>query len=137
MILGTSGSVEMEMLWLSIVLGLAQLLLATLFSVAQRGFPWGVGARDQAPAPLGKLGARFERALRNFLETFAFFAAAVLMAEILHRHNANTAIGAQVYFWARVAYVPAYGFGIPFVRTAVWGASLVGLVMALAGVWPG
>jgi uncharacterized MAPEG superfamily protein len=134
--MGDFGSVEMEMLWLSIALGLAQLLLATLFSVAQRGFPWGVGPRDQTPAPLGKLGARFERALRNFLETFAFFAAAVLMAALLHRHNGNTVIGAQVYFWARVAYVPAYGFGIPFLRTAVWGVSLVGIVMVLTGVWP-
>src|SRR5215831_12237078 len=98
-----AGSVEMEMLWLSIVLGLAQLVLATLFSVAQRGFPWGVGARDQSPAPLGKLGARFERAFRNFLETFAFFAAAVLMVQVLNRHSANTVIGSQVYFWARVA----------------------------------
>src|SRR5215831_14825427 len=117
-----AGSIELEMLWLSIVLGLSQLLLATLFSVAQRGFPWGVGARDNAPAPLGKIGARFERAFRNFAETFVFFAAAVLMAQLLGRHTAISAIGAQVYFWARVAYVPAYAFGIPFVRTAFWGA---------------
>jgi uncharacterized MAPEG superfamily protein len=114
-----------------------QLVLATLFSVAQRGFPWGVGARDAEPKPLGKVGARFERVVRNFAETFVFFAGAVLLVQILNRHSASSAIGAQVYFWARLAYVPAYGFGIPFVRTAFWGASLVGIVMVLTAVWPG
>ena len=70
------------------------------------------------------------------MKPIVFFAAAVLMAALLNRHNSNTVIGAQVYFWARVAYVPAYGFGIPFLRTAVWGVSLVGIVMVLTGIWP-
>jgi uncharacterized MAPEG superfamily protein len=135
--LTTFGSVEMEMLWLSIYLGIAQLLLATLFSVAQRGFPWGVGPRDAASPPLGTFGARFERALRNFLETFVFFAAAVLMAQALNRHTPTAALGAQVYFWARVAYVPVYAFGIPYLRTLIWAASLVGIGMVMRGIWPG
>jgi uncharacterized MAPEG superfamily protein len=131
------GSVEMEMLWLSIVLGLAQLLLATLFSVGRRGLPWGVGPRDMAPAPLGKPGARAERAFRNFIESFPFFLGAVLMAQALDKHTATSALGAQLYFWARVAYVPAYIFGIPVLRTLLWTASFVGILMVLRGVWPG
>jgi uncharacterized MAPEG superfamily protein len=42
--------------------------------------------------------------------------------------RAHTAIGAQVYFWARVAYLPVYVVGIPYLRTAVWAASLWGIL---------
>lgn len=131
------SSVEMQMLWLSIYLGIAQLLLATLFSVGGRGLPWGVGARDEAAPPLGRFGGRAERAFRNFLETFVFFAAAVLLANALGKHSPNAALGAEIYFWSRVAYVPVYILGIPFLRTLIWAASLVGIGMIMRGVWPG
>ena len=131
------GSVEMQMLWLSIYLGIAQLLLATLFSVGGRGLPWGVGARDETAPPLGRFGGRAERAFRNFLETFVFFAAAVLLANALGKHSPNAALGAQIYFWSRVAYVPVYIMGVPFLRTLIWAASLVGIGMVVRGIWPG
>ena len=44
-----------------------------------------------------------ERASRNFLETFPFFAAAVLAVVLTQRTSPETALGAQVYFWARLA----------------------------------
>jgi uncharacterized MAPEG superfamily protein len=134
---GTFGSTEIEMLWLSIVLGLAQLILATLFSVTGRGLPWGVSTRDAPAPPLGTMGGRVERAFKNFIETFVFFAGAVLVANALGKHTAMSAIGAQIYFWSRVAYVPVYAFGIPFVRTLLWTASLIGIGMVMRGVWPG
>ena len=134
---GAFGSVEMEMLWLSVVLGIVQLLLAVLFSVGARGLPWGVGARDNPAPAMGTFGARVERAFKNYLETFVFFAAAVLMANALGKHTAMSALGAQVYFWSRVAYLPAYALGIPFVRTLIWVAALAGIGMVMRGIWPG
>ncbi len=135
--MGTFGSVEIQMLWLSIVLGLAQLLLATLFSVGARGLPWGLSMRDDAPPPVSKMGGRAERAFKNFLETFVFFLAAVVVASSMGKLNAWTALGAQIYFWSRLAYAPAYILGIPVVRTLLWGASLAGIVLILIyGVWP-
>jgi uncharacterized MAPEG superfamily protein len=131
------GSVEMQMLWWSIVLGLVQLVLSVLPSARVRGFGWASGPRDEPGAPLGKIGGRLERAFRNFLETFVFFVAAVLMVEVLGRHSSNSALGAQIFFWARVAYIPAYAAGIPFLRTLLWAASIVGIVMVLWGVYPG
>jgi uncharacterized MAPEG superfamily protein len=131
------GSVEMQMLWWSIVLGLVQLVLSVLPSAQVRGFVWASGPRDEPGAPLGKIGGRLERAFRNFLETFVFFVAAVLMVEVLGRHSSNSALGAQIFFWARVAYVPAYAAGIPFLRTLLWSASVVGIVMVLWGIYPG
>jgi uncharacterized MAPEG superfamily protein len=81
--------------------------------------------------PISETAQRIERAFRNFLETFAFFAAAVLLLHATGRGNAQSALGAQIYFWARVAYMPAYVVAVPFLRTVVWGASLAGIVMVL------
>jgi uncharacterized MAPEG superfamily protein len=132
------GSVELEMLWLSIVLGLAQLILATLFSVGARGLPWGIGARDVPALPMSTMGGRAERAFKNFIETFPFFLGAVLIANTMGKMGAMTALGAELYFWARLAYVPAYIFGVPGVRTLLWAVSLAGIVLVLYyGVWPG
>ena len=134
---GNFGSVEMQMLWMSIYLGIAQLVLAVLFSLSSRGLPWGAGNRDEEAPPMSKMGGRVERAFRNFLETFAFFAAAVLMANAMGKHSATSALGAEIYFWTRLVYLPVYAIGIPFVRTALWIASLVGIGMVMRGIWPG
>ncbi len=131
------GSTEMQMLAWSIALGLAQLLLATLLSVLQRGLPWGVGPRDEPSPPLGTMAARIERAFKNYLETFVFFLGVVLMAQVLSKQTDIGALGTQIYFWSRLAYVPAYALGVPFLRTLLWVASLAGVVMVLASVWPG
>ena len=131
------ASVELQSLFCAIILGLVQLVLAVLASLNVRGLPWAAGPRDQPGAPLGIYGGRLERAWKNFLETFVFFAAAVLLAHALGKSTANSILGAQIYLWARVLYVPAYVFGIPFVRTLIWAASLVGILMVLSAIWPG
>jgi uncharacterized MAPEG superfamily protein len=131
------GSVEMQMLFWAIALGIVQLLLATMASVSGRGLPWGVGPRDEGCPPIGKFGARLDRAYKNFLETFPFFAAAILLGHALDKHSANSALGAQIYLWARMLYVPAYVLAIPFTRTIIWVASLVGIAMVLRAIWPG
>src|SRR5579871_1481892 len=114
------GSTEMTMLWLSIVLGLVQIAISATMGTAARGAPWALGPRDEPGAPVGNLAGRLERALRNFLETFPIFAVAVLMAAALSKHGQMSALGAQLYFWARLVYVPVYAIGIPIIRTLVW-----------------
>jgi uncharacterized MAPEG superfamily protein len=129
------GSIELQMLAASAVLGLVQLVLAVLFSVAARGMPWALGPRDSAGAPLGTIGGRMERAFKNFLETFPIFAVAALIATALNRHTVMTVLGAQLYFWARVAFVPIYALGIPVARTLVWAVALIGIVLVLQVGW--
>lgn len=124
-------TMELQMLAWAVVLGLVQLAVAASLSTQQRGLMWNAGPRDGEPKPLTGVAARMDRALKNFLETFPFFAAAVLAVLVTGRSNGDTAMGAQLYFWARVAYVPLYAAGIPFLRTVAWAASLVGLVMML------
>jgi uncharacterized MAPEG superfamily protein len=40
-----------------------------------------------------------------------------------------TALGATLFFWGRVAHAIVYLAGIPWVRTAAWAVSFVGIVM--------
>lgn len=128
---------EIRLLWASALLGLVQLGIAFLFSIGARGMPWALGARDQPGAPVGKVGARFERAYRNFLETFPIFAALVLIANGMNRHTAGTVLGAQLFFYGRVLYVPLYVLGIPVLRSLAFGAVIAGIVSVLLGIWPG
>lgn len=124
-------AVELQMLAWSVLLGLVQVLLAAAFVTRQRGMAWNAGPRDAVKPPPGGVAGRLERASHNFLETFPFFAAAVLAVIAADATDARTALGAQLYFWARVVYVPVYAAGIPYLRSAVWAVSLVGLLMVL------
>lgn len=133
----TISSVELQILFCAIALGIVQLVLAVLASIGARGMGWALGPRDDAWPALGKFGGRLERAYKNFLETFAFFAAAVLLAHALDKSTPTSVLGAQIYIWARLLYIPAYVFAIPFVRTLIWFAGLVGIVMVMAAIWPG
>jgi uncharacterized MAPEG superfamily protein len=113
------------------------LILSVSFNVARRGLPYGVGPRDEPPKQLGRVASRVERAYRNFLETFALFAAAVLLVQALGKSTTLLVLGAQFYIWARVLYVPAYVIAIPYTRTACWTVSIVAIVMVLSAAWPG
>lgn len=124
-------TIELQMLAWSIVLGLVHVLVGATLMTRQRGVKWNAGARDGVVPPLTGVAARVDRALRNFLETFAFFAAAVLAVVAAGRGNADTALGAQLYFWARLAYVPVYAAGIPYLRTAIWAVAVWGIVKLL------
>jgi len=123
--------IELKMLAWSVALGLVHVLLGAALTTQQRGLKWNVGARDAVLPPVTGAAARVDRALRNFLETFPFFAAAVLAVVVLERGDASTALGAQCYFWARVAYLPVYAAGIPYLRTVIWAVSLWGLLQVL------
>jgi len=126
---------ELCMLMWSVVLGLVQVALAAACMVGQRGLGWTASPRDEVKPPLGGIGGRLDRARANFLETFPLFVAVVLAAHLLQRHDHLTVLGAQLYFWARLAYVPVYAAGIPYLRTLLWAASIAGIVLVLAALF--
>ena len=130
-------STELQMLYCAIALGLLQMIASVGANVAGRGLPYGVGPRDEPPKPLGVTASRLERAYRNFLETFPFFAAAVLIGHALGRSTATSALGARLYLWARVFYVPGYVIAIPFTRTFCWTVSIVGIALVMTAALPG
>ena len=107
------GSTEITMLWASALLGTVYLLAAVIPSVLGRGMPWAAGPRDEPAPAIGKLGARLDRAWKNFVETFPLFVAAVLVEAQVPQDSEIAAMGAQLYFWGRVAVLPLYAIGVP------------------------
>jgi len=123
-------TLELKLLVWSTALALIQMSVALLSAIAQVGVVRLVGNRENLPALEGWAG-RAQRAHRNMLESLAIFAALVLVAQVAARSNAMTAFGAQLFFWARVAYAPVYVIGIPVLRTVLWGVSFAGLLQIL------
>lgn len=131
------GSTEFTMLWASAVLGTVYLLASVLASVAGRGMPWAMGPRDGEWPPLGAVGSRLERSWRNFMETFPLFAAAVLIEAQITPDSELAPLGAQLYFWGRLAFLPLYALGIPVVRTLAWTVAFAGILIVLISCLPG
>ena len=126
------GMTETTMLLWSVVLGLVQIAVAAMAGSKDVGLPYNLSSRDEPPPKtLGQLAGRLTRAANNFRETFGLFAVSVILVILLHRQDSGSALGAQLYFWARVVYVPVYALGIAVVRTIVWTVSVIGIVMVL------
>ena len=64
----------------------------------------------------------------------ARLARAVLAVHLGGGNGGLSALGATLYFWARLIYVPLYAFGVPFIRSVVWGVSLVGIALLLVAL---
>jgi uncharacterized MAPEG superfamily protein len=94
------------------------------------GLMLSFGNRDNLPAAT-PLAGRTERAARNTVDNLLLFAALALAAHAVGADGSQVETGAQVFFWARLVYVPVYMIGIPYLRTAVWAVSIVGLGIIL------
>ena len=123
-------TLELKLLVWSTALALMQMLIALLAAIAQIGFLPLVGNRENLPAFKG-WPDRAQRAHRNMLESLTIFAVLVLVAQVAGKFNAVTALGAQLFFWGRLAYAPVYVIGIPWLRSGLWGVSFVGLLQIL------
>jgi len=123
-----------EFILLAFTLGLAlvQILAAGAARTAELGAKWNAGPRDGETPPPGKLAGRLKRAQDNLFETLPLFIAAVLMAEVAGKTGELSALGAHLYFFGRLAYLPIYALGVPYVRSLVWMVAAAGLVMVIA-----
>jgi uncharacterized MAPEG superfamily protein len=128
---------EMWLLFVSIVLGFVHILAQALSMNAERGVDYNVGPRDKPMPPLTGVAGRLSRALRNFLETFPLFVAAIVLAQLVNVHNGLTLWGAWLYVAGRVLYLPLYALGVPYLRSLVWGIAAAGIVLILAGIFLG
>jgi uncharacterized MAPEG superfamily protein len=62
------------------------------------------------------------------LEASIFFVPLALVAHAAGL-DAEVLLGAQIAFWARVAYVPIYIAGIKVVRSLVWMVGVAGYIL--------
>ena len=109
-------------------------LVSVVLGAAIRNQEWtkegrdiGLGNRDnlQEATPMG---GRAERAAKNSIEAAVFFVPLALIANAAGL-DAEVMLGAQVAFWARIAYVPIYIAGIKYLRSLVWIVGVVGYGM--------
>ncbi|MCJ2034356.1 MAPEG family protein [Methylobacterium sp. J-068] len=128
--------VEIRLLAWSCLLGLVHIVAASASGLRQRGgFGWASGNREGKTPEVTGAAARLEKASKNFFETFPIFAALVLACVATGRHNTAVVLGAYLYFFARLVYLPVYGFGVPKIRSIVWGVAIVGILFVLWGLF--
>ena len=72
------------------------------------------------PKPIAPWAMRMKAAHYNAIENLAVFAALVLVANAVGAKSEATAMACVIYFWARVAHLLAYTFGIPWARTVAF-----------------
>jgi uncharacterized MAPEG superfamily protein len=125
---------ELRVLGWSVALGLVYVLVAAGLATQQRGLKWNAGNREES-APLTGAAARAARASANYLETFPFFAAAVLAVIAAKANTPHTELGVELYLGARVLYLPVYLIGIPYLRTVIWTIAFWGLLQVLEGLF--
>ena len=113
--------------------------LAVLVGGAIRNKEWtkegreiGLGNRDNLKEAT-PMGGRAERAAKNSVEAAVFFVPLALIANAAGM-DAEVMLGAQVAFWARIAYVPIYIAGIRYLRSFVWIVGVVGYGMMVTAM---
>jgi len=122
---------DLQMLVWSAALALVQMLVAVLGATGQVGLPTLAGNREGLPPATG-WAWRAQRAHLNMLESLVIFAVVVLVAHVAGRANETTALGAALFFWARLGYALIYLAGIPWVRTAAWAVSIAGILLVFS-----
>ncbi len=122
--------VELRLLGVAGLVGIIQIFWGAASAQQQRGSDWAMSARDE-PHPVTGVPARLERALANYGETFAVFAASLLGALLMHGPTWMTLTGAWLYVLARIAYVPLYASGVSKLRTLVWLLSILGVLLEI------
>ena len=90
----------------------------------------GLGNRDNLKDAT-PMGGRAERAAKNSIEAAVFFVPLALVANAAGM-DAEVMLGAQIAFWARIAYVPIYIAGIKYLRSLMWIIGVVGYGMMVA-----
>jgi uncharacterized MAPEG superfamily protein len=120
-------STDLTLLVWAAALTVVQAVIAVLGAMLQVGLPALAGNRESLP-PIKGWAGRAQRAHRNMLENLVLFTVLVLVAQVTGKANITTGLGSELFFWARVVYVPVYLIGIPWLRTGVWAVSIIGLL---------
>lgn len=125
--------VELTIIAWGMILLLVHIFAAAHVKTKQYGPKWNMGARDESLPPLNPIAGRLARAEANYKETLPIAIVALIGVVVAGRTSEWTALGGWIWLGARIVYLPLYGFGVPVVRTIIFMASLVGLLIAL---WP-
>jgi uncharacterized MAPEG superfamily protein len=125
-------SVELTMLVYATALLIVLVVIQATAGVLAQGLTAMAGPRDDLPPPK-PFQARTKRLVDNHREGLTIFAPIVLVVAVQHLSTNVTVLGAELFFYARVAHAALYLAGVPLVRPLAWGVGLAGTIMVLLG----
>ncbi|MEQ8858918.1 MAG: MAPEG family protein [Pseudomonadales bacterium] len=115
-------------------LGIVHLGLSSVLSLVQLGPGYILSARDVAREPTGVPG-RVARSYRNLLESLPQFVGALLLVHASGSAGELAGIGAWMFFFGRLIYVPAYAFAGPGVRPVCWMVAQIGVIVIVVDLF--
>ena len=119
-------SVELYYMCLYGLLIIATTLVQQLTSMVNVGIMPVFSSREGVN--FSGMTGRLERAILNCVIALAMIAPAMLALEMTETSSTNTILAVQVFFWARLVYVVAYGLNIIGVRSGGWVTSLLSIL---------
>ena len=125
-------SVELYYICLYGLLIIATTLVQQLTSMVNVGIMPVFSSREGVN--FSGMTGRLERAILNCVIALAMIAPAMLALEMTETSSTNTILAVQVFFWARLVYVFAYGLNIIGVRSGGWVTSLLSILYLYWGV---
>jgi uncharacterized MAPEG superfamily protein len=124
---------ELTMLVYATALLLVLIFVQATAAILAQGVPAMAGNRDDLPPPK-TFQLRTKRLVDNHREGLTLFAPLILAAAAAHVSNGATVLGAQLFFYARLAHAILYLLGVPWVRALAWGVGIVGTIMVLTAL---
>ncbi|MBK6704304.1 MAG: MAPEG family protein [Hyphomonadaceae bacterium] len=119
---------ELTYLAYSIILLFVIVFIQASAGIRQHGGLVLANNRDNLPSA-NTFVARAKRNVDNMRENLWFFAPAALIVAITDASTSWTILGAQIFFFARVAHAITYLAGWPFIRPLFWFAGIIGCAL--------
>lgn len=127
-------STDLLMLLNTTVLFFVIIIAQALIAIRQNGLSAQAGSRDNLAEPT-VLRKRLQRLTGNLQENLLMFGLVVLIAHAAGASNDQTALGASLFFYARVAHAVVYALGWPWIRPLCWFVSFVGLALIVLQIF--
>jgi len=127
--------IELKYLVASALLFFVMIGIQALMGTLHQGLIPLIGSRDSLKED-NVIIARAKRANQNMMEAMVIFTPLILVAAQTNSFNATTALGAALFFWGRAAFAPLYWTGVAWLRTFVWFASVIGILMVASQILP-
>ena len=119
---------ELTLLILSVGLLMLTLLIQASAGILSNGLMAQAGSRDELPEKR-VFHARVTRLRDNMIENLLMFAPVVLVAQAMGVSNDMTILGAQLFFFSRLAHAIIYLAAVPLVRPIAFAVAWAGIIL--------
>ena len=126
-----------ELMWLTFTVILTGVLWIpyVLDRAMVRGLMGSMANPSPALKPQSPWAQRLQAAHYNTVENLVVFASLVFILHAINHSTESTVLACAIFFWARLAYVVVYTFGIPGLRTLAFVAGFVAQVMLAVAIF--